>query len=397
MPRSLTRQLPGLLLAVTMLPAMVTACTHRSETPVSSEASSLESSDTSTAAPPVDPACQQLAALSMRDKLAQLVMVGVRDAADARAVVTDHHVGGIFIGSWTERSMLTDGSLKEIKENQAPTGPLPLAVSVDEEGGRVARLSSLIGSSPSAKELAATRSVAQVRELAAERGRKMADLGITVDFAPVVDVVGAGTDEDTVIGDRSFGSDPAKVTEYAGAYAQGLRDAGLLPVLKHFPGHGHGSGDSHTAGVVVTPPLTQLQDNDLVPYRTLVTQAPVAVMMGHLEVPGLTEDPASLSPAAVNLLRTGTDYHGPAFGGLVFSDDLSSMAAITEHYGVAEAVLRSLQAGVDIALWVTTDEVPAVLDRLEQAVAAGELKQESIDASLARVAAVKKPGTHCQR
>ncbi|MEZ0382781.1 glycoside hydrolase family 3 N-terminal domain-containing protein [Mycobacterium sp. pW045] len=393
MPASLTRQLPGLLLAAALLPALTTACSHRTETPAPS--TQAESTDTSTAAAPVDPACKQLAALPIRDKLAQLVMVGVRDAADARAVVTDHHVGGIFIGSWTELSMLTDGSLTEIKEDQAAAGPLPLAVSVDEEGGRVARLSSLIGSSPSAKELAATHSAAQVRELAAERGRKMADLGITIDFAPVVDVVAAGTDDDTVIGDRSFGSDPAKVTEYAGAYAQGLRDAGLLPVLKHFPGHGRGSGDSHTAGAVATPPLAQLQDNDLVPYRTLVTQAPVAVMMGHLEVPGLTEDPASLSPAAVSLLRTGTDYHGPAFSGLVFTDDLSSMAAITEHYGVADAVLRSLRAGVDIALWVTTDEVPAVLDRLEQAVAAGELKREAIDASLARLAAVKKPGTHC--
>lgn len=389
MPGPLTRQLPGLLLAAFLLPALVTSCSHRTPTPApEAEAPGA----TTTAAVSADAVCEQLAALPLRDKLAQLVMVGVRDAADARAVVNDHHVGGIFIGSWTELSMLTDGSLEEIAGTDTL---LPLAVSVDEEGGRVSRLSKLIGSSPSAKELAATRSAAQVRELAVERGRKMADLGITVDFAPVVDVVDAGTDDETVIGDRSFGSDPAKVTEYAGAYAQGLRDAGLLPVLKHFPGHGHGSGDSHTAGVVVTPPLAQLQDNDLVPYRTLVTEGPVAVMLGHLEVPGLTEDPASLSPAAVSLLRTGTGYHGPAFDGLVFSDDLSSMAAITEHYGVAEAVLRSLAAGVDVALWVTTDEVPAVLDRLEQAVAAGELKQDGIDASLARVAAVKKPGTHC--
>ncbi|MDQ2625423.1 MAG: glycoside hydrolase family 3 protein, partial [Actinomycetota bacterium] len=195
MPRSLTRQLPGLLLAATLLPALTTACSHRAETPAPSP--QAEPTNTSTAAAPVDPACEQLAALPIRDQLAQLVMVGVRDAADARAVVTDHHVGGIFIGSWTELSMLTDGSLIELKEDRAAAGPLPLAVSVDEEGGRVARLSSLIGSSPSAKELAATHSVAQVRELAAERGRKMADLGITIDFAPVVDVVATGTDDDT--------------------------------------------------------------------------------------------------------------------------------------------------------------------------------------------------------
>ncbi len=88
--------------------------------------------------------------------------------------------------------------------------------------------------------------------------------------------------------------------------------------------------------------------------------------MGHLEVPGLTGNtPASLSAAAVNLLRSG-GYGGPGFNGPVFSDDLSSMAAISSRYGVAEAVLRALQAGVDVALWITTDEVPAVLDRLER-------------------------------
>jgi beta-N-acetylhexosaminidase len=330
-----------------------------------------------------------LAAMSTRDKLAQLLMVGVRDGADARAVVADYHVGGIFIGSWTDLSMLTDGTLTEIA---AGAEPLPLAVSVDEEGGRVERLSSLIGSQPSARVLVAGDSADQVYEIAKQRGQAMRKLGITIDFAPVVDVTEEADDE--VIGDRSFGSDPAKVTEYAGAYARGLRDAGLLPVLKHFPGHGHGSGDSHT-GAVVTPPVADLQNNDLIPYRTLTTEAPVAVMVGHLQVPGLTgTDPASLSAAAVGLLRSG-GYGGPGFNGPVFSDDLSSMAAINDRYGVAEAVLRSLQAGVDTALWVTTDEVPAVLDRLEKAVAAGELAMPAIDASVLRMAAVKGPNPHC--
>ncbi len=162
-----------------------------------------------------------------------------------------------------------------------------------------------------------------------------------------------------------------------------MRDAGLLPVLKHFPGHGHASGDSHQGGVV-TPPLADLEANDLVPYRTLTTQAPVAVMVGHMQVPDLTgSDPASLSPAAYELLRSG-DYGGPPFGGLVFTDDLSSMGAINQRYGVADAALRALQAGADVALWVTTDEVPAVLDRLEKALAAGELSMAQVDASVLR-------------
>ena len=340
-------------------------------------------------AAPAKPFCGDLAALSTRDKLAQLLMVGVRNAADARGVVGNSHVGGIMIGSWTDLSMLSDGTLGEI----ANVGPLPLAVSVDEEGGRVSRLASIIGSQPPARTLAQTQTADQVYGIALARGRQMRGLGITVDFAPVVDVSNQGAD--TVIGDRSFSNDPATVTAYAGAYARGLRDAGVLPVLKHFPGHGHGSGDSHTAGAVSTPPLSELMNSDLVPYRTLTAEAPVAVMIGHLEVPGLTGTmPASLSPAAVNLLRSG-GYGGPGFNGVIFTDDLSSMAAISSRYGVAEAVLRSLQAGVDQALWITTDEVPATLDRLEKAVGSGELSMQAVDGSVQRLVGIKGTSARC--
>ncbi|BBX64654.1 hypothetical protein MSAS_38280 [Mycobacterium saskatchewanense] len=364
--------------------ALVSGCGHAARPPAASSTKAA----TPTAAPP-PPICGDVTALPPRDKLAQLLMVGVKNADDARAVVANYHVGGIFIGSWTDLSIF-DGPLAGITANP---GPLPLAVSVDEEGGRVSRLKKLIGPSPSARELGQTRTPEQVHDLALTRGQAMKKLGITVDFAPVADVSDAP--DDSVIGDRSFSSDPATVTAYAGAYADGLREAGLLPVLKHFPGHGHGSGDSHTGGVS-TPPLADLQGNDLVPYRTLTKAKPVAVMVGHLEVPDLTgSDPASLNRAAVQLLRTGTGYGADPFDGPIFSDDLSSMAAISDRFGVSEAVLRTLQAGTDIALWVTTDEVPAVLDRLDKALAGGELKMTDVDASLARVAAVKGHSPKC--
>ncbi|MEE2853194.1 MAG: glycoside hydrolase family 3 N-terminal domain-containing protein [Actinomycetota bacterium] len=369
--------------------ALVAGCGHHAAHPPR-PSTSTSSKPVAAPAPPVcaDPSAVP-ATLNIRDKLAQLLMVGVKNADDARAVVNGYHVGGIFIGSWTDLSIFK-GPLADIT---AKAGPLPLAVSVDEEGGRVSRLKSLIGTSPPPRELAQTQTVQQVHDLAADRGKKMHDLGITVDFAPVVDV--SDEPDDAVIGNRSFGADPATVTDYAGAYAQGLREAGLLPVLKHFPGHGHGSGDSHTGGVV-TPPLDSLQNSDLVPYRTLVAAAPVAVMVGHLQVPGLTGDaPASLSSEAVQLLRNGVGYKGPPFTGPVFSDDLSSMAAISDRYGVSEAVLRSLRAGVDVALWVTTDEVPAVLDRLQKAVASGELPAQQVDESLVRVATMKGRSATC--
>ncbi|MED5811398.1 glycoside hydrolase family 3 N-terminal domain-containing protein [Mycolicibacterium sp. 050232] len=376
---------PRLVATFAALSGLLLACSPSTQAP---EPQTSDTKPLSTHAPmPAAPVCD-LAALSPRDKLAQLLTVGIKDAADARAVVSEQHVGGIMIGSWTDLSMLSDGSLPDI----AAAGPVPLAVTVDEEGGRVSRLASLIGEQPSARVLAQTKSVDEVYGIALDRGKKMRGLGITVDFAPVVDVTSDA--DDTVIGDRSFGDDPAKVTEYAGAYARGLRDAGVLPVLKHFPGHGHGSGDSHTAGVVTTPPLAELQNNDLVPYRTLTIQAPVAVMVGHLEVPGLTgTDPASLSPAAYDLLRSG-NYGGPGFNGVIYTDDLSSMAAINQRYGVAAAVLKALQAGADNALWITTDEVPAVLDGLEKALAEGQLNQAAVDAAVQRNADAKG-GVHC--
>ena len=217
------------------------------------------------------PACGEgpalLAAMSTRDKLAQLLMVGVTGAADARAVVDSHHVGGIFIGSWTDLSMLSDGSLTDIAKS---AGPLPLAVSVDEEGGRVSRLAELIGSQPSPRVLAKTRRPkrcttsrctwagdAQARHHRRLRARRRRHR----------------RPDDAVIGDRSFGADPAAVTEYAGAYARGLRDAGLLPVLKHFPGHGHGSGDSHT-GRCRHPAAGRAADRRSGAVRTLTAQAP---------------------------------------------------------------------------------------------------------------------------
>ena len=395
-----TRLLPLRAIAVlTAVPLTLAGCSSPAPRPASAPATEVTAAQSDSVTPmagpiqapaaPAAPFCGDVAALSTRDKLAQLLMVGVKNGADARSVVSNYHVGGIMIGSWTDLSMLTDGTVNDI----ANIGPLPLAVSVDEEGGRVSRLSSLIGAAPSARTLAQTQTPDQVYNLALARGRQMRGLGITVDFAPVVDVSDQGAD--TVIGDRSFSNDPATVTTYAGAFARGLRDAGVLPVLKHFPGHGHGSGDSHTAGAVSTPPLSELMKSDLVPYATLTTEAPVAVMMGHLEVPGLTGNtPASLSAAAVNLLRSG-GYGGPGFNGPVFSDDLSSMAAISSRYGVAEAVLRALQAGTDVALWITTAEVPAVLDRLEKAVTAGELALPAVEGSVLRMAGIKGPSARC--
>ncbi|GAA3571404.1 glycoside hydrolase family 3 N-terminal domain-containing protein [Amycolatopsis ultiminotia] len=321
-----------------------------------------------------------VSAMDVRAQVAQLVVPGV-DAGNPAAVtnlVRTTQIGGIFIGG-NKTTLLQNGALTAVQQ----AAKIPVSVAVDEEGGRVQRVDELDGSLPSARELAATKSPDEVRALGEQRGKQLRARGVTVDYAPDADV--SDEPDDAVIGDRSYSPDPAKVREYAMAFAQGLRAGGIQPVLKHFPGHGRGSGDSHR-GTVTTPPLDQLEQTDLLPYRDLAEYGRVAVMVGHLDVPGLTDGvPASLSPAAYRLLRGEFRFTGP-----VITDDLGGMKAITDQYPLPEAVLKALQAGADAALFSSGNgDVPAVLDRLTQAVGSGELPAAQVAASAGRVLAGK--------
>ena len=334
--------------------------------------------------PPTSPPCDPQAVIAswpLEQRLAQLLMVGVdaQGGNEAEAIVTRYGVGGVFVGGQAS-GIFTDGSLARL----ATVGPVPPLVAVDEEGGRVQRIDQIAGPVPSARAMAQTMTPAQVRDIAAQRGRALRDAGVTMDLAPVVDVSSQSSTQ--VIGDRSFSDDPGVVSEYAGAFADGLRDAGVVPVLKHFPGHGHATGDSHRQAAV-TPPVVELEASDLVPYRNLIGAAPIGVMTGHLDVPGLTaqDEPASVSPNAVrDLLRTKLGYDG-----FVITDDLSEMAAVRQTYSVPEATLRALAAGSDMALLVSNSQVPDLLSFLADAVAAHRLDETQINRSVQRVLAIK--------
>lgn len=381
--------------ALAVIALTVTACSSGSG-PAGSHADSA--SATHSAGTPTKSAAELrseyeaafLPRLTRRQKLAQLLTVGVAGVADAANVVRTEQVGGLFIGSWTDQALLTgiaSGAANDPLTQVKASAVLPLMVTIDEEGGRVSRVKNLIGAAPSARELAKTSTPEQVYQLTLERGRKLKDLGVTVDFAPDADV--SSQPANSVIGDRSYSANPETATKYADAVLRGLHDAGIGAVLKHFPGHGSGSGDSHK-GSVTTPPLGTLQHSDLVPFRSLVNSG-AAVMVGHLDVPGLTAPnvPASISPQVMALLRGGTGYGAAPFSGPIFTDDLSGMAAITDRLGIAAAVEAALTAGADVALWISTRSVGAVLNGLEQTVAAGRLSQARVDESVLRVARYK--------
>jgi beta-N-acetylhexosaminidase len=311
--------------------------------------------------------------LPVRQRLAMVLMVGVDgdDPEGAVAVLADPaRPGGVFVRPgtrvWEESTLaaeLDDG--------------LPLLVAVDDEGGRVQPLAGVLDDLPAAAVLA-QRSPDDLEALARARGEQLRALGITVVFGPVVDVGGGGG-----IGDRSFGDAAGTVTTSAGAYARGLRAAGVLPVAKHFPGHGRADADTHD-GPGTVPALDSLRTSDLLPFEALMGDPPVGVMVGHLDVPGLTAEgvPASLSPDAIGLLRGGYE-----FDGLVVTDDLAAMDAVLVRFSVPEAAERALAAGVDVVLLSQPTDVGAVLDRLEEAVEQGRIPQRRVTAAVSRVAA----------
>lgn len=323
-------------------------------------------------------------------------VVGFDDAAEA----VDAGVRHIFIGSSTDLSIL-DGqgdperSITALKERAADAGG-ELTVSVDEEGGQVQRLGEIIGDLPSARELADTLSPEEVRGVFAEHGRKMHDLGITMDFAPVVDLAGGESISDNAIGDRAFSDDPGVVTDYGRAAVDGLLDAEVTPVIKHFPGHGHATGDSHE-GTVTTPPIWQM-GADLAPFAELWQIPGVAVMVGHMQTPGLdsqeagdvlgAETPSSLNPEAYALLRDGLEGDGPGFDGIVFTDDLTGMQAITDLHDGPQAVVQALRAGADAPLTSTAADVPATVDGLVAAVENGDLDRDRLTEAADRLCAV---------
>ena len=294
--------------------------------------------------------------------------------------------GGLAeVGALAERGLVggavvigrpDEGISKAIADLQAtsPTGPLVIAV--DEEGGTVQRLEGLLGRLASAYGLTELEP-RQVQVVLADRAEAMAGLGFTVDLAPVLDV-GAGPG----IGSRSFGDDPGVVVTYGRAFAEGILEGGLVPVAKHFPGHGRADADSHLE-LPATPPLEELRKVDLVPWRDLPDGT--AVMVGHLDVPGLTDGmPASLSAEAISgLLR---DELG--FDGVVFTDDLA-MGAIEEVATLPKAAVMALAAGADLLITGGVDDVIPVAWEIVTALDDGRLGDDRLDEAVERVFALR--------
>jgi beta-N-acetylhexosaminidase len=279
-------------------------------------------------------------------------VVGYADVAQVEPLAARGLVVGIVLNRRNARHRGEDQVRQEIAGLQGvrrAAGLPELIVATDQEGGSVSHLSPMLPPMPALSALAGLSDpAAAARAYGVEQGRALRDLGVNVDFSPVLDLKPSGRsilDHNSLIGERAISADPAVVAVIGSAYAQGLEDVGVIPTAKHFPGLGRIRVDTHILAAGTRVGMPQLQNADWIPFRRVLSQSDAFLMLGHVTVKAIDGDnPASHSKRIVQgLIRDAWNYRG-----IIITDDLD-MGAIY-HHGFCKAVVESLNAGVDLLL-----------------------------------------------
>lgn len=333
-----------------------------------------------------DKIMEQLNSLTLDEKIGQMLMVSYRSTeADDNliSVLNDVKPGGFIMFSENFESYT---QVQKFLNDINATSDIPMFISVDQEGGRVQRLKNLTDREvtivPAMSELGATNDEALSYEVGRVMGEELGVFGINMDFAPVLDIY--SNPNNTVIGNRSFGTNAQTVSKMALSFAKGLKSTGVIPVYKHFPGHGDTATDSHYALPVITKTKEELMRLELKPFIDAINDKAEVIMIGHLAIPNITGDdtPASLSKVLI------TDFLKEELGydGLVITDALN-MGALTNNYSQKEIYTMAINAGVDILLMPS----PArdALKIIKEAVLNGDISEEQIDKSVEKILRLK--------
>ena len=340
------------------------------------------------------------AGMAVEQKAAQLLVAGIEGTEpgeDAVQAIQGYQVGGVIlfgrnVESAEQLAALTNG-LKELNGDY-----VPLFLCVDQEGGRVDRMPPEVTDLPSALDFGSIADPAARMAACFTLGQTLAAqcaaFGFNMDFAPSLDIW--SNPDNTVIGDRAFGNDWEWTAFFGMSAVEGMEKQGtVIPVVKHFPGHGDTAVDSHTALPVVDKTLEDLWQSELVPFDMVlsgqfwgepVMEPTPAVMVAHILLSQIDPDnPASLSPEVVTgLLREEMGYEG-----VVCTDDLT-MGAISNTYGMGEAAVLAVEAGCDLLLVChSADNLAAAHAALVDAVDSGRISMERLDESVYRVLSLK--------
>ncbi len=333
---------------------------------------------------------------SLDIKIGQMILIGFPKAQVDPAVlreVSEGKAGSIIIFEKNIPQRNSFSELKRIIWTYQKAAPIPLFVSIDQEGGKVNRLKDKYGfpRSITAQAMGKSNSLDSVRFYAEATASTLAGLGINVNFAPVVDLAANPTNPVIVRNGRAFSNNEDSVALLAKEFIIQHRRYNVLTALKHFPGHGSSVADTHLGIADVTQTWS---DRELTPYKALISKGYAdAVMSAHIVNKKL--DANGLPGTLSNEILSGILRKQLGFDGLVFSDDMQ-MHAITRHYGLEEAIRLAINAGIDIMTFSnnivgseerTVDKVHSIIKRL---VASGSISEERINQSYRRIMAAKK-------
>ena len=331
------------------------------------------------------------------EKVGQLFTVNLEQIDDTKGEYYEHKkitktmkenlqkypVGGVILFSrniWNRKQ--TKKLIRKLQKNAA----MPMFISVDEEGGDVARIGNnkkmKTDTFPTMEEIGKTQDADYVYYMASTIGSQIGELGFNVDFAPVADVK---TSEMKIeIGTPSFGDDPKKVAEFVSAYVKGLESQNICSTLKHFPGQGSSSGDTHQGSVDIDSSISKLRKIDFVPFVSGIEAGADFVMVSHISVSRVTEtsEPASVSKLIMTtILREELDYSG------LIVTDAFDMACITDKYSAAEAAVKSFNAGADIILM--PQDLPEAYDAILSKVKSGKITEKRLNDTVERILKLK--------
>jgi beta-N-acetylhexosaminidase len=364
-----------------------------SPTPTPVHSPSLQPSTVPTAEPTpeptetIDPIKEQIASMTLDEKIGQMVLVGLDGTSmqkNAKKMIDQYRIGGFVL--YKDNITSAAQTLKLLNQLKAANqaNSVPLWLSIDQEGGKVSRMPAEFAKLPPASDIGRADDLVYTKLIGEALGEEVSALGFNMDFAPVLDI--NSNPKNPVIGNRSFGADTGTVIEHGLETMKAIQSKQVAAVVKHFPGHGDTSVDSHLDLPVVNKTRQQLEAFELLPFVKAIEQKADAIMVAHLLIPKIdAKYPASISKKIIKeLLREDLGYDG-----VVITDDMT-MGGITDHFNVGEAAVRSIQAGSDIILIGHDNGIQvSVLKALKQSARDGEITKDMLDQSVYRILKLK--------
>lgn len=331
---------------------------------------------------------QLIESMSIDEKIGQMIFAGISGKeinAQTEQLVKSYKFGGIiFNGKNLSSPSQTVAYVNELKAANS-NNKLPLFFGIDQEGGRISKLPGDLIDIPSNMEIGEINKPSFSFEMGSVLGKLVSAYGFNVNFAPVLDV--NSNPNNPVIGDRSFGNNPKIVSKLGVQTMKGIQSEKIIPTIKHFPGHGDTSVDSHLELPIVNKSLTELEKLELIPFERAIDEGAEMVMIAHILLPKVDRElPSSLSKEII----TGILRNKIGFDGVIITDDMT-MKAITENFDIGNAAVMSVKAGSDMIMVAHDyDNIMNVFSAMKKAVEQGEISEERLNESVTRILKLKK-------